>query len=345
MMQYAWTILKSILLGLIPYADPVRRRRARRTARAVIRTRTWPPRDADVTGRHFAELALLRILHLQLECRRAARHGMTESSIAISRISIEVALFGLYCVYNEQAIDQIKAKNVAALRNLLNFLVTADVISDSFLKNSLAALGTTKDRLSVSAMATYIDKKWGTAHARSLYTGYYAALSTLFVHANGFSLIRYVRRGGKLSERPRLVWARRSATHSVDTSLALLAIALADTEDSHRTSLKLYGEAHAKRILTPLFVMAGMGVRHSWSLHNGLPVIKAIRRMREYTRSPQAMADTRETRTERIGSGFDEIFRLFHSDELPDDVIIIFRDYFVNKVVDDIAKQATTGTQ
>src|SRR5207248_178054 len=159
-----------------------------------------------------------------------------------------------------------------ALRHLLNFLVTVDVLSESFLKESLALLGAAQDRLSVYKMAKDIDTKWSTSDARRLYTGYYGPLSTLFVHANGFSLIRYVQRNGKLSARPRFPWVKRSAMHAVDASMALLAIALAEEASPARTFLSRYGEAHTKRILTPLIVMTGRGVRGSWNLREAGPI-------------------------------------------------------------------------
>lgn len=338
-----WAISKLILLGLVPYADPIRRRRARRSARALVSMQSWPMNDADATARNYAELALLRTLHLQSECRRAVRHRMPESAAALSRISIEVCLFGLYCVYHEDAIEKIKIQNISALRAVLNFLVTVDLISNSFLNDALTALESQKDQLSVYKLAKEIDANWGTSDARQLYSGYYAPLSTLFVHANGLSLIRYVRRNGKPTVRPRFPWIKRSAMHLVDACVALLAVALSEPDSTTRSYLGLYGEAHTKRILTPVSVIASLGVRSSWKLREAAPAIQAILDMRRYANSAQALDDSTQSRIERIGHGFDRILHAFKSDNLPEDVIEIFRDYLVNKIVDRIADHTSPG--
>lgn len=127
--------------------------------------------------------------------------------------------------------------------------------------------------------------------------------------------------------------------HSVDASMALLAIALADAANPSRVTLRKYGEAHTKRIMTPLIVMTGMGARGSWNLQEVIPAIHAIVHLRRYVRSREITGDSRETRIERIGQGFDQIFRAFRSSSLPEGVVDIFRDYLITKILNDIEDQ------
>jgi hypothetical protein len=131
--------------------------------------------------------------------------------------------------------------------------------------------------------------------------------------------------------------------HAVDTSMALLAMALADAESPARMLLRRYGEAHTKRILTPLVAMFGRGVRSSWNLREAAPAIRAILDMRKYARSRQAILDSPEVRIERIGQGFDKAFRTFCSEDLPGGAVELFRDYLVGRVVDSIVVQAHNG--
>jgi hypothetical protein len=126
--------------------------------------------------------------------------------------------------------------------------------------------------------------------------------------------------------------------------MSLLAIALAEVESPARAYLRQYGEAHSRRILTPLIVLAGMGARRTWNLREAVPTILAIIDLGKYARSQQALTDSRETQIDRIGRGFDQAFRAFRSADLPDGVMEMFQDYIVTRVVDGIASLAAESS-
>jgi hypothetical protein len=63
--------LRIVILGMLPCPDPVSRYRMRRAARRLVTLRTWPGMDA--TSEQAAQLAMLRLLSLQRQARRAVR--------------------------------------------------------------------------------------------------------------------------------------------------------------------------------------------------------------------------------------------------------------------------------
>lgn len=77
--------------------DPFRRRRVRAAAKRLIPAKAWATDDA--TAEEIARVALLRVLFLQQETRRAARHGQREAAAMLARASIETTISGLFCIH------------------------------------------------------------------------------------------------------------------------------------------------------------------------------------------------------------------------------------------------------
>jgi hypothetical protein len=56
-----------------------------------------------------AQLAMLRLLWLQRETRRAVRARHREAAVMLARASVETLLLGLYCLREKKAVDQLNA--------------------------------------------------------------------------------------------------------------------------------------------------------------------------------------------------------------------------------------------
>jgi hypothetical protein len=116
---------------LLPWPDLIRRHRVRSAARKLVTCSPWPGLDA--TGTDAAQLAILRVLWLQRQTRRAVRGRHREASVMLARSSIEACILGLYCLHEDGAVAHLQAANIKALRDVVHYLsdtglVPAEVI-------------------------------------------------------------------------------------------------------------------------------------------------------------------------------------------------------------------------
>ena len=117
--QIAWMILRCLL----PYPDPLRRVRFHRKARKLVTCDPWPGEQAK--GPQAAQLALLRLIWLQQQVRRAARWRQSEAAALLARSATETCILGLYCLYNDDATKALTTKDSEGLRNILGYLADA----------------------------------------------------------------------------------------------------------------------------------------------------------------------------------------------------------------------------
>jgi hypothetical protein len=75
--------VRTFVLGVLPVPDLIDRCRVRRKAGSLIAGRRWPGMAA--TGRDAAELAVLRLLWLQRQTRRAVRSRQAEAARMVAR--------------------------------------------------------------------------------------------------------------------------------------------------------------------------------------------------------------------------------------------------------------------
>jgi hypothetical protein len=80
-------------LAVLPVPDLMTRIRIRRTAGRLATCDPWPGMAA--TGLDAAELALLRVLWLQRQTRRAVRSRQPEAAVMLARVTIETTITGL----------------------------------------------------------------------------------------------------------------------------------------------------------------------------------------------------------------------------------------------------------
>jgi hypothetical protein len=218
--------LRSVILGMLPCPDPVSRYRMRRAARKLVTLRTWPGMDA--TSEQVAQLAMLRLLSLQRQARRAVRGRHREAAAMLARASVETLLLGLYCMRVPEAVAQLHAGNIKALGDGMAYLEEIDIAPAEVIRQSAARLGEpSRRRLGPWDLAEAIDKANGNKSARSIYRRLYVPLSNFTVHASGGTLLRHVGRKGKLARRPSRSWNRRSPARVADAAAGLLAADLA----------------------------------------------------------------------------------------------------------------------
>lgn len=193
--QLAWPIIR----GVLPYPDLARRLQVRRAAKALITCKSWPE-DDETTGLHIAQLALLRTLRLQQDTRRLTHGRHHEAAVLVSRSALESCILGVYCLFAENAVNDLRGNNLrtdlTAITALLDQIVPRDL-----LKEAVKTLGTPRQAPNIRDMVEHIDKTLGGDRMSKLYSLVYGPVSNYFTHAAG-SLIRHVRPDNKLGNNP-----------------------------------------------------------------------------------------------------------------------------------------------
>ena len=235
--------------GMLPYPDLPRRWWVRRAARRLITCTRWPGDDA--TGAEVAQLAMYRMLWLQVRTRRAAIMRRREEAAFLARAALETCFIGLYCLFSPGAVGKIAAANYRGLGRSVSFLTTAGLVSEGAIDAAVAALGETGRDLNIRDVTDELARDYGLTVAAELYSAYYIPLSHLIVHANGFAFMRHVRRDGTLRARPDYPWARCPAARLADACTGLLAGNLASRTGGNPDLFLRYGQAHGARMIAP----------------------------------------------------------------------------------------------
>lgn len=306
----------SVLLGFIvrsalPYWDPFRRRRVRRAARQLVECSPWPGDDA--TAMDVAQLALLRLLWLQRETRRAARWRQSEAAALLARTSIETCLTGMYCLYAVDPVQQLRGDNAKSLGRMLGYLVsdgglTPDVVAEAV--RSLA--GSPGPYPNVKQMADKVASGTGEAFATDMYDRLYVPTSTFFVHARGLALLRHINRDDTLLDRPEFPWTMRSAVRTADACVGILAAFIARrTRDGKAVGPFLeYANAHMKRSMTPLAMAGARGILRSVKWRRAPGGARVLLDLRRYYASGQAASDPPEVREARTREGYEKLLEV-----------------------------------
>jgi hypothetical protein len=274
-----WELLKLVTIYRLPYRDPWRRRQIRIDARKLVTCSPWPGESA--TADQVAQLALLRLLALQREARRATRHRLADSAALAVRNSIETYLVGMYCLFGSDPLDHLNAQNTHALKAILRYLPD-EIVPKDLVATLVASLGKAERAKPLTEIAQVVDAATGTTDCVTLYEGFYAALSTSYAHGRGLALLRHVGKKGRLIARPRRAWGRRSPIHLGDALVAQFASALAEHHGGIADSFRTYAEAHRNRVITPLFSMRGGGSLSSIQWTHAPRAVVEILRLRRY---------------------------------------------------------------
>lgn len=299
MWQAARPFVRALVLAFFPVPDLVSRYRVRRTAVGLATYDRWPGMAA--TGADAAQLALLRLLFLQRQARKAVRSRQDEAATMLARVAIETLITGLYCVHEPDAVAKLQGEQMRMLPLLLEYLTDAGVIPADVLAECISRLelGTPARGPSVETMAARVDAATGTSVAISLYKRYYRPASSFAAHAGATSLLRHVRGDGRLARTPARVWGRRTPTRITDACAGALTAVLASRAGVPYQRAVRYADRHGERALTPVAVMSLGPFTRSITPGQILTIIRRLRGLGDYVQSGTD-ADDLATRTARI---------------------------------------------
>ncbi|MFC1428509.1 hypothetical protein ACEZCY_35645 [Streptacidiphilus sp. N1-12] len=330
------TSLLNMVRGVFPAGDVLRRRRVRAGARRLVVRKAWPE-DADTTGADVAQLALLRVLRLQRETRRAVRARLGDAAATSARLALEAALLGIYCLHQPDSVGKLRAANAKSAEALFKYLVEDGVVPQELVDLAVSSLGAPGGAGNLFQMSEHIDRVLPDVKAVSLYRRYYVPTSTFFVHTNAASLLRHVDKNEHLAAKPTFPWTRQSALRISDGSVGLLAAELARYSGVPAERFDAYARSHIARAYTPMAVMVVRGFRQSLRLRSVPGVVRTIRETRAYVHSDQARVDTREVRLARVRAGFEaSIGKMV---KLPSDVLDPALDLFSERVISAVEQQ------
>jgi hypothetical protein len=331
-----WPYARIVIVGYLPCPDLIARFRMRRAARGLITVRTWP--DMAATSADVAQLAMLRLLDLQRQTRRAVRGRHREASVMLARASVETLLLGLYCHRETNAVGALHAGNLKALGDALAYLEEAGIVPESVIRDCVERLGVPAQRhISPWVLVDGIDKANGNKSARSLYRRLYIPLSNFTVHASGGTLLRHVRRNGRLSPRPSAAWNRRSPARVADAAAGILAADLAQHAEARTGALLKYSHRHEQRTLMPMAVMGLVGTGSSMKPGKILETARTAKTTFDYLWRGAAAADPLDVRTALVRKQFASVLDIGDLD-IPagalDPFIDYVADYFARLVPD-----------
>lgn len=340
MLSTLWQCALLAIRWLCPYPDLLRRIRFRRAAYGLVVCEPWPGEQA--TGADAAQLALMHLLDLQRQVRRAARGRHREAAALLARSAVETCILGQYCLHSNDAPKALKARDAKVLRPAMANFVASGLVSQQVVDEAVAQIGAGPRLPSVYEMAELLEAQDGNAGPKALYREYYTSLSHFFAHPSGATLTRHVRSGKKLRRRAEPVWPRRAAVRLADACTGILAAAVAQNIGSPAVGLsRHYALAHAGRI-TPPAVSAGIGglLRSAdWRRLPGL--IWALLRMRRYLARPGTADDPeREDRVRREIVG---AFRFIGVDPAVEALLEPAADEAVTKILASWDQQASAA--
>ncbi|MHB8289683.1 MAG: hypothetical protein ACYDEY_10680 [Acidimicrobiales bacterium] len=301
----AWNLIR----GVLPYPDIFRRQRIRTAARELVRCDPWPGNDA--TALQMTELSLLRALWIQRSTHRALRWRQVEAAALLARTAVENCITGLYLLYAEDPMDKLRGENSLAIKRLFQYLLDCGVVTQGLIDTARDSVGGSGQLPSVSKMADVVANAAKYELTRDLYGRFYVPLSTLFAHGNGLALLRHVRSDASLRDRPVYPWARRSAVRTADACVGILALAVATRSGLAVDEFANYANAHMKRALVPLPIMAGQG---RWTSIRLRLVPQAIRELRagiEYHASVERKNDPWEVRIQWTRQNLARVLEMF----------------------------------
>ncbi len=131
--------LQAAVLGFLPCPDLVSRYRMRRAAHRLVTLRNWP--DMEAKSDQVAQLALMRLLWLQRQTRRAVRGRHREAAVMLARASVETLFLGLYCLRVPSAVTQLHSGNLKALGDGFAYVEETSIVPAQVIRDCVARLG------------------------------------------------------------------------------------------------------------------------------------------------------------------------------------------------------------
>ena len=165
--RLVWPHARDATLGILPCPDLLGRYRMRRAAGKLVTLITWPGMEA--TSAETAQLAMLRLLWLQRQTRRAVRGRHREASVMLARACVETLFLGLYCLREPTAVGKLHSANIKAVGDAFAYFEAAGIVPADVIRQCAARLGEPGPAPKVWRMAEAIDEANGNAAARDLY--------------------------------------------------------------------------------------------------------------------------------------------------------------------------------
>ncbi len=334
------TLVRTVLLGVLPYPDLPRRVRVRRRARSLATSNPLPRDEEQVTGEDLARLALMRLLFLQRETRRAVRTRQREAAALLARTGIETCILGLWCLLIPGAAAKLRASEYKTAAGMLTFLSSTGLIPQELIRSAVTALGEPQKLPDVRSMTEQIDSKTSATLAIHLYDVAYRPASQYFTHATNSALRRHVTADYGYTIRPANSWVRRAPVRLVDASVGVLASAIANNVAAPADLFLRYGEDHAKRVLPPLLATIGKGMGHKLGWAGVVAALREAGVTRAYL-SGVGASGTPEEREARLRSMYDSLITRLDVADVPPDAIRPVVDYFVAKVLSELDAEQT----
>ena len=312
----------------LPYPDPSRRRRMRRSARSLVTCSPWPGERAS--SAEIAQLALLRLLRLQREAHRSEALRAFEALLLLSRAAVETCIAGLYWLDSEDAGDQLTGANARSVKRVLRFLAQVLSVPKETLEDAARLIGEPHEAPDFRRMSDVLTQKTGLELTTHFYDQLYVPLSEIFAHPTGVNLLRHVRSDERLTDIPDRWWTRRSALHTIDVCTAYLAMAIAKDADKSTAPFADYAIAHANRMFSPVVTMfVGHTVRAirpaEWpTLLQSRETLRAA----SVTYNSLLRSEEREAFAKEFLNKFLRQFEFAKDDELLDQMIELFAKAF-----------------
>lgn len=227
-----------------------------------------------------------------------------------ARLAVETCMYGMYWLGGHEDIEQIRRYNAKSAQRLLRYLVTGGVFPAGLIEDVVTQIGAPAVAPDVRKMAETVANSTEDTVATDLYDRLYVPLSTFSVHATGDALLRHVRAASRLSDKPSRVWTMRSAMHTVDACVGILATAIAKHGQRSAEPFARYANAHMSRTTAPLAVVGfDNGLRGlRWSK---VPrAVRALLKLRRYLGSDAARRDTLAERETHAKRGFTECLQV-----------------------------------
>lgn len=326
-----------LIRNVLPYWDPVARRRVRQVARSLAPSDPWPGDDA--TSEEVAGLVLLRLLWLQRQAHRAGQLRQVEATMLLARAAVEACIAGLYWLDVDSAAVRLGGGNARALQSMLSYLADGDLLDRELLSDAVAALGEPKPLPDLRTMADSVVTRTNEMFAGDIYRRVYIPLSTFVPHPTGVALLQHVRMDGSLSEAPARMWSTRAALHATDVCVAELAMKLAERTGGPAFAFRSYASVHMSRTVAPVVAVAARRARQTVSWTKLPSTLQAIIELRRYYLSGEAAHDCYRERRAATARVLAQGLELLASD-IPGDV----RALLINRVADAIAKQNERDT-
>lgn len=314
MVKAVSAVAAAVARCLIPYFDPIRRRRVRRSAQALVTWDKWPGDDATTV--QVGELALLRLLHLQSRTRIAARLRQGEATSLLARTSIDTCITAIWCLNEPDSVRRMRHQNAEMFSKMMSYLVGIFVSPDLLTRLTAVIRGeeSAKALPKLNQMAEAITRATDDRTTLDLYERFFSSSSTLVAHGGGLALLRHVGRSGGPSIKPSRAWLRQSAVHVADACVAVLADALAQRVNADRDQYATYTDAHLKRAMPPITSIGGEGALRGFRWR-AMPAARgSVRQLRGYLESPEFAADDDGRRASKIRPIASELFALVAAD-------------------------------